>query len=82
MHQARAVYRAKKHRRARPVEEEQERSTAPVIAQGARSSLPPPRRATPDDVLRAAVFAGIVGRLDAIEAELEQAAEVSAETGE
>lgn len=57
MHQALAARRAaKKRRRAGAVEEQPERPAPPLVSQGARSSLPPSRTRTPDDVIRAAVF--------------------------
>jgi hypothetical protein len=50
---AAAARRARKRPRARPVEEQAEQPAAPpLVSQGARSSLPPRRRPTPDDAIR------------------------------
>jgi hypothetical protein len=54
--QALADRRAKKRRRARPVEEQAERPAAPLVSQGVRSSLPRRARPGPDELIRAAVF--------------------------
>ena len=53
--QARAAYQAKKRRRACPVEQA-EPPTAPLVSQGVRSSLPPRRPLTHDEVLRRAFW--------------------------